>query len=132
MFFDSTASDWEWSMKVLIIDDDVLVRRSLMRAFKAKGHEVITAEDGDVGIEEWKKYLPDIVFLDVLMPQKTGPQVLKEMGSDIQCYVFLMSAYSGEDHIETVENLGANQFLPKPFEDIFKVVELAEGVNLQG
>lgn len=114
-------------MKVLIVDDEVLVRRSLVRAFRAKGYEVIEAENGLTGLEAWNQENPDLVFLDVLMPGLTGPEVLKEK-KNFSAKVILMSAFTGEHNMETAHQLGATLFIPKPFEDIFKIVELAEEV----
>ncbi|QLY25979.1 response regulator [Bdellovibrio sp. KM01] len=113
-------------MKVLIVDDEALVRRSLSRAFRAKGHDVVEAENGNEGLEQWKKSTPDLVFLDVLMPGLTGPEVLKEIGSDRSGKVILMSAFAGEHNMETALQMGAEMFVPKPFEDIFAVVKMAE------
>ncbi|WP_413295270.1 response regulator [Bdellovibrio sp. HCB185ZH] len=113
-------------MKVLIVDDEALVRRSLSRAFRAKGHEVIEAENGNEGLEQWKKSTPDLVFLDVLMPGLTGPEVLKEIGTNRSGKVILMSAFAGEHNMETALQMGAEMFVPKPFEDIFAVVKMAE------
>lgn len=113
-------------MKFLVIDDEALVRRSLSRALRAKGHEVVEAVDGNEGLEQWKKVLPDLVFLDVLMPGLNGPEVLKEMGS-LRCgKVVLMSAFAGEHNMETAQQMGADIFVPKPFEDIFAIVKMAE------
>lgn len=114
-------------MRVLIVDDEALVRRSLVRAFKAKGHEVFEAENGLTGLEAWNREEPDLVFLDVLMPGLTGPQVLKDKG-DFKAKVILMSAFTGEHNMETAHQLGASLFIPKPFEDIFKIVEVAEEI----
>lgn len=113
-------------MKVLVIDDETLVRRSLSRALRTKGHEVVEAVDGTEGLEMWKKNKPDLVFLDVLMPGLNGPEVLKEMGSQRSGKVVLISAFAGEHNMETALQMGADMFLPKPFEDIFGVVKMAE------
>lgn len=113
-------------MKVLIIDDEALVRRSLARAFKSKGHEVVEAVDGEQGLAKWLEVNPDIVFVDVLMPKMTGPQLLKKVNRSHSCRVILMSAYSGEDHLETTDSLGVDEFIPKPFQDIFSLVSKAE------
>lgn len=113
-------------MKVLVVDDEALVRRSLSRAFRAKGHEVIEAENGNEGLDQWKKSQPDLVFLDVLMPGLTGPEVLKEIGTSRSGKVILMSAFAGEHNMETAAQMGAEMFVPKPFEDIFAVVKMAE------
>ncbi len=113
-------------MKVLIVDDEVLVRRSLGRALKGKGFEVMEAVDGTEGLQAWKTWQPDLVFLDVLMPGLTGPEVLKEVGSDSKAKVILMSAFSGEHNMQTAQQMGADLFVPKPFEDIFAIVQMAE------
>ena len=113
-------------MKVLVIDDEALVRRSLSRALRSKGHDVVEALDGNEGLQQWRQSNPDLVFLDVLMPGLTGPQVLKEMGQVRSGKVILMSAFSGEHNMETALQMGADLFVPKPFEDIFAVVKLAE------
>lgn len=115
-------------MKVLIIDDEPLVRRSLSRAFKARGHEVTEAVDGQDGLQQWRDQSPDIVLLDVLMPRLTGPQVLQKIGKDRCGKVILISAYSGDDSFATVSEAGADKFIAKPFSDIFQVVEIAESL----
>lgn len=113
-------------MKILIIDDEPLVRRSLGRAFKSRGHDIFEAEDGLQGLVLWREQKPDLVFLDVLMPKLTGPQVLIEIGEQRTGKVILISAFSGEHNMETATQMGADLFIPKPFEDIFAIVSLAE------
>ena len=60
------------------------------------------------------------------MPGRTGPEVLKEMRDQSKAKVILMSAFAGEHNMETAQQMGANLFVPKPFEDIFAVVKMAE------
>jgi CheY-like chemotaxis protein len=113
-------------MKILIVDDEALVRRSLARVFKSKGHEIIEAIDGVEGLKAWQEHQPDLIFLDVLMPGLSGPQVLSEMGGKRKGRVILMSAFAGEHNMETALEMGADLFVGKPFEDIFAVVKIAE------
>jgi len=113
-------------MKILVVDDEPLVRRSLTRALKSRGHDILEAEDGVQGLALWREQNPDVVFLDVLMPKMTGPQVLAEIGRQHSGKVILMSAFSGEHNMETALQMGADQFVPKPFDDIFSIVGLAE------
>lgn len=114
-------------MNVLIVDDEPLVRRSLVRAFEIKGHTVYEGADGTEGIKIWNEKQPELVILDVLMPGLSGPQVIAQM--DIQkrkqAKVILVSAYTGEYNKGSAKNLGADLFIEKPFADIFKVVEVA-------
>ena len=114
------------NVKCLIIDDEPLVRRSLLRVSEKKGHTVLCANDGVEGLTAWKESLPDLVFLDVLMPGLTGPEVLKEMLGQDHAKVILMSAYSGEYDLKTAQSMGADLFIPKPFDNIFDVIEIAE------
>src|SRR5207253_6444440 len=109
-----------------IVDDEPLVRRSLGRALKSHGHEIFEAEDGLQGLQMWREQKPDLVFLDVLMPKMTGPQVLSEIGGQRTGKVILISAFSGEHNMETATQMGADLFIPKPFEDIFEIVAVAE------
>lgn len=121
-------------MKILIVDDEPLVRKSLGRACKARGHEVIEAADGQEGLARWREVKPDLVFLDVLMPGLSGPEVLQAIAQDpvaageVRARVILISAYSGEHNVETAQQIGADLFVPKPFEDIFAVVARAENL----
>lgn len=114
-------------MKVLIIDDEPLIRRSLTRALKAKGHEIFEEPDGLAGLAAWQKLDPDLVILDVLMPGLTGPQVIARM-SGTRAKVILISAYTGEASTESAKKQGADLFIQKPFQDIFAVVDQIEMV----
>lgn len=115
---------------MLIVDDEPLVRRALSRVLKAKGHTVLEATDGLEGLNSWKQNGPDLVFLDVLMPSLSGPEVLTEMRGKTNSKVILMSAYAGEHNMETAIQMGADLFIPKPFEDIFSTVKTAEDLFL--
>lgn len=111
-------------MRLLIVDDEPLIRRSLQKAFESKGHTVYLAEDGFMGLEQWRLHKPDLVMLDVLMPGLTGPQILDEIGQTHGAKVVMMSAYSGDART----NLNIELFLKKPFEDIFKVISMVEAL----
>lgn len=127
-------------MKILIVDDEPLVRKSLGRAFKAKGHDVIEAVDGGEGLQRWTEMLasrttePDIVLVDVLMPGLSGPELLHAIRPKLEGWrgrVILMSAYSGEHNVTTAQQLGADLFVPKPFDDVFALVKTAEELFVQ-
>src|SRR5690606_10991750 len=101
------------------------------RAAQAKGHDVREAVDGKQGQICWKDYGPDLVYLDVLMPEMSGPDLLKAVGKT-SARVILMSAYSGGYDLERAQSLGADLFCPKPFDDIFKIIELGEELVRNG
>jgi CheY-like chemotaxis protein len=122
-------------VKILIVDDEPLVRKSLGRAFRAKGHQVVEAADGDEGLARWLEATPDLVMLDVLMPGLTGPELLKEVRKTRPGEigrVILMSAFSGEHDLSAphvvAEQMGADLFIPKPFDDVFALVSQAEAL----
>lgn len=116
-------------MRVLVVDDEPLVRRSLMRALRARGCEGFEAEDGVQGLEMWKQCQPELAFIDILMPRMSGPDliraVLPQLPKGNTPYIVLMSAYSEEDSQRLVVESGAHRFLQKPFDDLFAVIDRA-------
>ena len=115
-------------MKILIVDDESLVRIALSRACKLKGHIVEEASGGLEGIEKWKAMRPDLVFLDVLMPDMNGPNVIEAVGSSKDTKIVLMSAYTGSYDLNKAQSVGADLFIPKPFDDIFETIKTAERI----
>lgn len=115
-------------MKVLLVDDESLVRLSLKRALIKRGHEVVEATDGAEALERWADVAPDLVYLDVLMPKVSGPEVLRALTPEARAHakVILMSAFSGEYDLEKAKLLGADLYVPKPFDDVFATVSLGE------
>ncbi len=110
--------------KILIIDDEDSVRRALQRVL-SKEFEVEVAIDGIQGKEIWEKQQPDLVLLDVLMPNLTGPQLLTKISDGLKSktIIVLMSAFTGEYNLEESQKLGCRYFISKPFADIFQVKE---------
>ena len=120
-------------MKILIVDDEPLVRKSLARVCAKRGHVVTEARDGVEGLEKWKADPPDLAFVDVLMPGMSGPDLLREIGHakserDGSTKAVLMSAFSGDHDMKKSMEAGADLFIPKPFDDVFEVVAMAEAL----
>jgi two-component system, response regulator PdtaR len=115
-------------MKVLIIDDEPLVRLSLKRALEKAKHEVEEAPDGRSGLEQWERFKPDLVFLDVLMPRLSGPDLLRALTPAVkgETKVILMSAFAGDYDLDKAKSLGADLFIAKPFDDVFEVIRRGE------
>src|SRR4051812_26225886 len=110
-------------MKILVVDDEIIVAKALSRAFVAKGHDVRMAHTGEEGLVEWESFSPDIIFLDVVMPGLTGPQVIKahraKNKKNKKEIVILMTAHSSVKHKESALEVGADDFIRKPFENVF-------------
>lgn len=121
-------------MKILIVDDEPLVRRSLHRALERDGWTVFEAEDGQKGVEQWLLVKPDVVLLDVLMPALSGPQVLENIPPEIRkkSRIAMMSAFTGEWSQSKTKELGVETFIPKPFEDIFEVCKIIKELARSG
>lgn len=112
----------------LVIDDEPLIRKALRRALQARSFQVFEAEDGDEGLKRWQMERPHLVFLDILMPRVSGPEVLRQMTDRLGAKVILISAYSGSNGEHEKYKQIVDCFIAKPFEDIFEVVNLAEGL----
>ena len=100
---------------ILIIEDDKLVGRTLASHLTRKGYEVSVAEDGATGIERYQEIGPDLVMLDIRLPDANGLDVLKKIKEEPRNAVFLvMTAY--DDMKTTVEAIkfGAFEYLVKP------------------
>lgn len=124
---------------ILIIDDDKLIRKSLFSHFSNKGFQVFTAEDGMSGIREYKENVPDLVLLDIRLPDIDGLKVLRKIkeGNQQAC-IIIMTAY--DDMKTTVEAVksGAFEYLVKPLDyvdmdlvidKVFKVKSLEDKMS---
>ena len=105
-------------MKILIIDDETLIRQSLSYVAKIKGHSCQTASTAKTGLEIWNHWKPDLVFLDIMLPDDNGLSLISK--APITAVAF-MSAHSQNEAIIKKKNLGL--FLVKPFENIFQTFD---------
>jgi DNA-binding response OmpR family regulator len=106
---------------ILIADDDADIRRLLTTALAEEGHSVSVARDGRESIESMVLSPPDLVVLDLMMPEMDGLSVLKEM-ADYQVLdstkVLVLSAKSSEADRELGLRMGADHYLTKPVEPL--------------
>jgi DNA-binding response OmpR family regulator len=117
---------------VLIADDDPLILRLLQITLGQAGHDVSTATDGREALEMITEALPDLVVLDGMMPELDGLEVLRLLKADpatAALPVVLMTARSEEDDVTTGRNLGAAEYLVKPFPpaDLLAIVDRLSG-----
>ncbi len=114
--------------RVLVIDDEAIVRVSCERVLKPEGYDVVVTSRGDEAIELLEKENFDIVLTDLKMPDMDGLEVLKTIKQkwpDIQ--VIIITGYGTISTAVQAIKLGAYEYIEKPFtpEDILKVVREA-------
>ena len=104
-------------MKILIVEDEVLLANSLKALLESKGFEVETVYDGESGAEYAQLGVYDLLILDVMMPKMNGYQVARQVrASRCSTPILMLTAKSGlEDRIEGL-NAGADYYLTKPFD----------------
>ncbi len=106
--------------KVLIIEDDDLIRENLVELFSMEGFEVHQAENGFLGIEKAKKIYPNLILSDIMMAEMNGftvYKILKQIDEfQLTPFIFL-SALNEKENIREGMNLGADDFITKPFEN---------------
>ena len=114
--------------KILVIDDDSLVRAVLTSILEQVGHTVLMAEDGLRGMAMFREERPDLVITDLVMPEQQGIQTLAKIrGEDPNAKVIVMSG-SGRigdtDFLAEAQALDANDIVAKPFdpEDLLRSV----------
>lgn len=103
--------------RILIADDDPLLRALLVHRLSADGHEIMTAEDGAQALAIIGAQQPDLIVLDALMPVMDGFEVLRRIkgGGLTDAPVIMLTALKREQDIVGALQLGAADYLVKPF-----------------
>lgn len=102
-------------MKILIIDNDAQLRRVLRSGLEHHDYEVETAESGERGLELVPQFEPVLIILDIDMPGMDGLETLKRLRTTSQTPVIVLSSHEHEDDKSAAMDLGADDFLIKPF-----------------
>lgn len=100
---------------VLVADDDMYMRLLVKKGISGQAtvHEVA---DGNEVISAYQQHVPDIVFLDIHLPSKEGPQLLQELlAIDPQAHIIMLSADSSSENVSHTMREGAKGFMAKPF-----------------
>ena len=104
--------------KILVVDDEPNVVRTLTFVLKKEGYEVSSAANGEEAIAKVYESKPSLMFLDVMMPKKNGYEVCQELKSDSSLsdiHIVMLSAKGQEADRTKALNLGADEFMTKPF-----------------
>ena len=105
--------------RVLVVDDAAFMRMAIKRILDGNGFEVVgEAENGAIAVKKYKELKPDIVTMDVTMPEMTGIEALKSIREfDPEAKVIMVSAMGQEGMVRETIMLGAKSFIVKPFKN---------------
>ncbi len=102
--------------KILLIEDDLPLLRMYQVAFKKSGVELIDAVDGEEGLKKAKESSPNLILLDLVLPKKSGFEVLKEVKSDpktAKIPIICLSVLHQQEDIDKCRALGAADYIVK-------------------
>lgn len=107
--------DFRSGYRILVADDDVNVHQSLNAYFRREGYQMLSAYNGEEALAFVRKYRPDIMLLDIMMPKMDGLMVCREARRDSNVPIIMLSAKGDEfDKLLGLE-LGADDYITKPF-----------------
>jgi CheY-like chemotaxis protein len=115
---------------VLVVDDEPQVAWVLRFSLEHEGYRTYTASNGIEALEELEKHHPSVMVLDLMMPEMDGWAVLKEMNKlpiDERPRVVIVSALTGPEDKAKATDLGADAFVPKPF-DVERLIDVLGGL----
>jgi DNA-binding response OmpR family regulator len=104
--------------RILVVDDEPFICRSLSFVLKKHDYEVFEARNGEEALAAIAQHRPDLVFLDVMMPKLNGFQVTERVRADqslAAVKIILLTAKGQECDREVGKNAGANDYMTKPF-----------------
>ncbi len=117
--------------KVLIIEDEEMLVNMYISKFEKEGYQAEKASNGRIGLEQAKKINPDIILLDIMMPEMDGFMVLKNLKKDTSTKnspIIMLTNLGQEEDIEKGNKLGATDYLVKanltPAQVVDKVKEI--------
>jgi DNA-binding response OmpR family regulator len=115
-------------MRILVVDDDTLNRFLLVNMLEQQGYmDTFEAEDGAVAIELAKRINPDLVLLEVVMPEMDGYEVatkLKKLAGDIYLPVIFITALENEESLARCLEVGGDDFVAKPFDKVILAAKI--------
>jgi DNA-binding response OmpR family regulator len=102
--------------KIAIVEDDQAISQMYRIKFEAEGYEVETADNGKLGLELVEKFKPDMILLDLMMPEMTGDEMLTQLrkttwGKDMK--VIILTNQGEQEAPEILKSLGVRRFIVK-------------------
>jgi len=104
------------SSRILIVEDEPVLLRGLADTFIAKGCEVITASDGEAGLDLALSRAPDLILLDIMLPRVNGYELCRTIRErNLDMPILMLTAKGQEEDVVLGLNLGADDYITKPF-----------------
>ncbi|MFH1681664.1 MAG: response regulator [Candidatus Eisenbacteria bacterium] len=116
--------------RILVVDDEPFILRSLMYLFEREGFEVFSAIDGAEALERVLEHRPGLVFLDIMMPGRDGYEVCRAIKNDPELrdtHVVMLTAKGREADRRRGLAAGADDYVTKPFSPT-RIVEMARAI----
>lgn len=102
-------------MKILVVEDEYAISQVLKVYLQKVGYEVIQVYDGNEALKAFRECYPDLVLLDVMLPNKSGWDILKEIRNESNCPVIMLTALGDVQYRLEGLNTGADDYISKPF-----------------
>lgn len=100
---------------VLVVDDEPQILRVMRASLPIRGYEVITASSGEEALDQLSKQVPDLVILDLVMPEISGLEVCRRVREFSSVPIIVLSAKGSESDKVAALDLGADDYVTKPF-----------------
>lgn len=100
---------------ILVIEDEVSIRRVVRTYLESAGYEVVSVEDGDSGLAAAETHQPALVILDLMLPGMDGMEVASRLRETSDVYILMLTARSEEQDRVAGLRIGADDYLTKPF-----------------
>lgn len=118
--------------KVLIVDDEPNIIMSLDFLIRKEGYELFMARNGAEAMEQVEKHLPDLIILDIMMPDIDGYEVCRQIKNNektAHIKIVFLSAKSKQSDVQKGLDLGADKYITKPFSTKFLMKEINAIIN---
>jgi response regulator NasT len=115
-------------IRILIAEDEPIVRMDIKEILEGQGYEVVgEASDGQVAIELARKLKPDVIIMDIRMPNLDGIEAAKILTQEEIAPIIFLTAYSDKELVEKAKEVGVISYIVKPFKesDLFPAIEIA-------